>query len=74
MSASRFIRFLACLSGILLFLSGTALGEKSILLTFTGDTMLRMEEILNSNDNVTRIKELFDQVKGYISDLNGIGL
>ena len=44
------------------------------LLTFTGGTMLRMEEILNSNDNVTRIKELFDQVKGYISDLNGIGL
>jgi len=44
------------------------------LLTFTGGTMLRMEEILGSSDTVTQIKELFDQVKGYISDLNGIGL
>jgi hypothetical protein len=44
------------------------------LLTFTGGTMLRMEEILGSSDTVTQIKELFDKVKGGISDLSNIGL
>jgi hypothetical protein len=44
------------------------------LLTFTGSTILRMEEILGNNENVTKIKELFDQVKGQISDLIDIDL
>ena len=44
------------------------------LLTFTGSTILRMEELLGNSDNVAQIKELFDKVKGKISDLSGIDL
>ena len=44
------------------------------LLTFTGGTMLRMEEILGNSDTVTQIKEFFDEVKGKVSDLSGIDL
>ena len=33
-----------------------------------------MEEALGSSENVTKIKEMFDEVKGQISDLSNIGL
>ena len=44
------------------------------LLTFTGRTILHMEELLGNSDNVAQIKELFDKVKDQISDLSGIDL
>ena len=45
MSVSRFFRFLACFCLVLLFLSGTAVGEKTILLTFTGDCTIGCTEL-----------------------------
>ena len=45
MSVSRLFRFLACFCLVLLILSGTAVGEKTILLTFTGDCTIGCTEL-----------------------------
>ena len=44
------------------------------LLTFTGGTILRMEEMLGDSENITKIKEMFDQVKDTISEIMDVDL
>ena len=45
MSVSRFFRFFTCLILVLLLSAGTAMGEKTVLLTFTGDCTIGCTEL-----------------------------
>ena len=45
MSVSPFFRFFTCLILVLLLSAGTAMGEKTVLLTFTGDCTIGCTEL-----------------------------